>query len=253
MASWLDGKRISWLSGRRGFAYSIVNASPQTNVGGGDSPNANGDPNTGPHTVQQWFNTAAFALQPKFTAGNIGTGTMHGPPQRRLDVALSKSVHLTEKQSFAHPHRGLQRHEYGKFSAAGRKLWFNDFWQHLEHGQCNSAANAIRNQVYILEPGRQQASRSLKDRLASETLQQFINDSAICYGLTCLHFVSLLFVRKAFAAAANELVAVYGSRARYSNPHQWLRATRRFFSAAGLIKPVFLERSSGSIQYGTFR
>src|SRR5258708_3293600 len=96
LAGWQVNSVAFWASG---LDYSIVNASPQTNGGGGDSPNLIGDPNTGPQTVQRWFNTAAFALQPQFTAGNLGTGTMHGPQQRRLDVALNKSLHVTEKQT----------------------------------------------------------------------------------------------------------------------------------------------------------
>jgi len=82
-----------------GLAYNIVNASSQTNVGGSDRPNLVGDPNSGPHTVQRWFNTAAFALQPQYTPGNVGVGTMHGPPQRRLDIAVSKSLRVSEKQT----------------------------------------------------------------------------------------------------------------------------------------------------------
>jgi hypothetical protein len=106
LAGWQTNVVAFWSTG---LDFSIVNASPQTNVGlttdgtfggrGGDSPNVVGDPNSGPHTVQAWFNTAAFALQPKYTAGNVGPGTMHGPPQRRLDIALSKSLHLTERQT----------------------------------------------------------------------------------------------------------------------------------------------------------
>jgi hypothetical protein len=34
-------------------------------------------------------------------------------------------VHLTEKQELVNPLRGLQHHEYGKLSAAGRKFRFN--------------------------------------------------------------------------------------------------------------------------------
>lgn len=76
-----------------GMAFSIVNAAPQTNVGGGDRPNLVGDPNlpASERTIQRWFNTAAFALQPQFTPGNVGVGTMHGPSQRRFDFALAKS------------------------------------------------------------------------------------------------------------------------------------------------------------------
>ncbi len=96
LAGWQTNFVAFWSTG---LAYNIVNASSQTNVGGSDRPNLVGDPNTGPQTVQRWFNTSAFALQPQFTAGNVGVGTMHGPPQRRLDVALSKSLRVTEKQT----------------------------------------------------------------------------------------------------------------------------------------------------------
>src|SRR6266849_363669 len=108
LAGWQTNFAAFWSTG---LDFSIINAAPQTNVGattdgtnGGrtaDSPNLVGDPNSGPniHTVQRWFNTAAFALQPQYTAGNLGPGTMHGPPQRRLDIALAKSVHVTERQT----------------------------------------------------------------------------------------------------------------------------------------------------------
>src|SRR5439155_26266830 len=33
------------------------------------------------------------------TPGNVGVGTMHGPPQRRLDIAVSKSLRVSEKQT----------------------------------------------------------------------------------------------------------------------------------------------------------
>ena len=60
-----------------------------------------GDPNlpSSERTLQRWFNTAAFALQPQFTAGNVGVGTMHGPSQRRVDFSLSKSLRQTGSRS----------------------------------------------------------------------------------------------------------------------------------------------------------
>ncbi len=84
-----------------GVAFTIVNSSSQTNVGGSDRPNVIGDPNlpSSERTLQRWFNTAAFALQPQFTAGNVGVGTMHGPSQRRLDFSLSKSLRQTGSRS----------------------------------------------------------------------------------------------------------------------------------------------------------
>jgi hypothetical protein len=80
-----------------GIAFTIVNSSAQTNVGGSDRPNLIGDFNlpSGERTLQRWFNTSAFALQPQFTAGNVGVGTMHGPPQRRIDLSFGKSIRQT--------------------------------------------------------------------------------------------------------------------------------------------------------------
>jgi Carboxypeptidase regulatory-like domain len=77
-----------------GPAFSIVNASARTNTGGTDRPNIIGDPNLpgDQRTLQRWFNTDAFALQPLYAAGNVATGSMHGPAQRRVDMNISKSL-----------------------------------------------------------------------------------------------------------------------------------------------------------------
>ena len=37
---------------------------------------------------------SAFAAQPINTAGNTGRNTLHGPPQRRLDLSLFKNIPL---------------------------------------------------------------------------------------------------------------------------------------------------------------
>ena len=85
-----------------GIAFSIVNSSSQTNVGGTDRPNIIGNPNlpASERTLQRWFNTSAFALQPQFTAGNVGVGSMHGPAQRRADLSLSKSLRQSGSRMF---------------------------------------------------------------------------------------------------------------------------------------------------------
>jgi hypothetical protein len=106
LAGWQANAVAFWSTG---LDFSIQDAASQMNVGastdgsaGGrtaEGPNLVGDPNLGPRTVQRWFNTGAFALNPQYTAGNVGPGTMHGPPQRRLDIALAKSLHVTERQT----------------------------------------------------------------------------------------------------------------------------------------------------------
>jgi hypothetical protein len=54
-------------------------------------------PGYGPHNAvlgrpEQWFDPAAFALQPAGTFGNTGRGEFTGPNLRTLDMALSKTV-----------------------------------------------------------------------------------------------------------------------------------------------------------------
>jgi hypothetical protein len=46
-------------------------------------------------TPEQWFNPAAFALQPAGTFGNTGRGDFVGPDLRTLDLAFSKSTALS--------------------------------------------------------------------------------------------------------------------------------------------------------------
>ncbi|MCP9493433.1 MAG: TonB-dependent receptor [Pyrinomonadaceae bacterium MAG19_C2-C3] len=64
----------------------------------GPRPDLIGDPNTGPGTFEQYFNTAAFANVPAgvFRVGNSGRGVVNGPPLRKIDLALLKNLRFTE-------------------------------------------------------------------------------------------------------------------------------------------------------------
>jgi hypothetical protein len=63
-----------------------------------DRPNRIGDGNlTGSQqTIDHWFNTAAFLVQPQYTYGNAGRNIIFGPGLRNLDLSLSKSFAITE-------------------------------------------------------------------------------------------------------------------------------------------------------------
>ena len=64
-----------------------------------DRPDLVGDPDTGPRTVTQWFNTAAFALPPRFTYGTSGRNIIQGPSTRNVDASLFKNVTLGTSKS----------------------------------------------------------------------------------------------------------------------------------------------------------
>jgi hypothetical protein len=50
------------------------------------------DPNDGPRTVEQWFNTAAFARPDAFTYGNAGRNIVIGPGIFNTDMAILKNI-----------------------------------------------------------------------------------------------------------------------------------------------------------------
>lgn len=63
-------------------------------------PNLVGDPNSGPHTVNEWINPAAFQrLDPVMQAGqfgNEGRNVARGPAFTDLDASLTRNFRLTE-------------------------------------------------------------------------------------------------------------------------------------------------------------
>jgi hypothetical protein len=85
---------------------AIVNKSsgfPRDPAVGQDIPNtgaqtyrpnlvAGQDPNDGPQTIQQWFNTAAFAVPANYTYGNAGRNIVIGPGIFNTDMSLIRNV-----------------------------------------------------------------------------------------------------------------------------------------------------------------
>jgi hypothetical protein len=71
-----------------GLAFDNSNTG---NSGSLDRPNCVGNPNANaPHTVLDWFNTAAFAAPVQSTFGNCGKNVITGPAVQNLDLLLSK-------------------------------------------------------------------------------------------------------------------------------------------------------------------
>ncbi len=54
-------------------------------------PNLVGDPNAGPTTVDQWFNTAAFAMPAEYTFGNAGAFITNADGLVSIDMAVAKN------------------------------------------------------------------------------------------------------------------------------------------------------------------
>ncbi len=59
-------------------------------------PNLVGDPNTGPKTIDEWFNTKAFVRPAQFTFGTAGAFITNAPGITTIDVAMEKRFRITE-------------------------------------------------------------------------------------------------------------------------------------------------------------
>jgi len=121
-----------------GLPFNVTNSTARANTSAGaDRPNLVGDPELSNASVDQWFNTAAFAAQPINTIGNAPRNPLHGPPQRRLDVSLFKDVPLTttaklqlrfecynvtNTPSFANPNAALGAPGFGSITSIGNSI-----------------------------------------------------------------------------------------------------------------------------------
>ncbi|HMD35332.1 MAG TPA: carboxypeptidase regulatory-like domain-containing protein, partial [Vicinamibacterales bacterium] len=134
-AGWQVNGIAYWQSG---LPFTVTNSTARSNTSaGGDRPNVVGTPELGHPTIAGWFDITAFAAQPINTIGNAGRNILHGPPNRRLDLSLFKtvdlaaSVHLqlriegynvTNTPSFANPNAGLGAPGFGTITSTGNSI-----------------------------------------------------------------------------------------------------------------------------------
>jgi len=110
-ASWLSSTIRGWrvagiLTAQSGAPFTInlssaagQNVSPTGLVNGNnlERPNLVGNPNGGPGTPSEWFNTAAFALPAPGTFGTAGRNIVTGPGLIDLDISAQKEATLSDR------------------------------------------------------------------------------------------------------------------------------------------------------------
>jgi hypothetical protein len=120
-----------------GLTYAVTNGTARSNTGGGDRPNQVGDPELANPTIAQWFNVAAFAAQPINTVGNTPNNSLHGPPQRRVDLSVFKNLalngparlqlraeifNITNTPSFSNPNSSFGTAGFGSITSTGNNI-----------------------------------------------------------------------------------------------------------------------------------
>ena len=88
---------VTYQSGRP--LTALVTRDQSNTLSNLDRPNMTGNPNSGPRTVDKWFNTDAFVLQPAGTFGNAGRNNIVGPGIVNVDVAFSRRFVARERYS----------------------------------------------------------------------------------------------------------------------------------------------------------
>jgi hypothetical protein len=82
-----------------GAPFTIILPTDNANIGAGPAqrPDLIGDPNANaPHTVDRWFNTAAFAMPAPFTFGSAGRNVVFAAGESNVDFSLIKDTAVKE-------------------------------------------------------------------------------------------------------------------------------------------------------------
>src|SRR4030095_160696 len=105
-----------------GFPLTVVSGRDQSNIGAGfDRPNSVAgqrvELDRDERSLNRWFNTAAYELQPFGTFGNTGRTTVIGPGFIQVDAALLKNFRITEGFNV--------QFRFEAFNAANHPNWGN--------------------------------------------------------------------------------------------------------------------------------
>ena len=78
--------------------YTGLGNSVYSGIGGGPTrPLQIGNPKTGGHTIQQWFNPQAFEVPQPGQFGNTSRNSLTGPTFEHFDLSVFKDILITEK------------------------------------------------------------------------------------------------------------------------------------------------------------
>jgi hypothetical protein len=115
-----------------GLPYSVTDLSAQTNLGITERPNRIASGQLANPTLNKWFDTSAFMVQPLGQIGNSGPYILYGPHLWSLNASMFKNFqiresmqlqfrteayNLTNSPSFGNPNAQLGNASFGVISS----------------------------------------------------------------------------------------------------------------------------------------
>ncbi len=95
---WQANGLVVW---NTGMPFSVTNVTDRSGTrptaGNADRPNMLKSGKVGHPTINQWFDTTAFAFQPAGTIGSEHRNQLYGPGMQRVDLSLFKNFDITER------------------------------------------------------------------------------------------------------------------------------------------------------------
>jgi hypothetical protein len=126
------GSAILMIQSGAPFTVNLSSARDVANIGlvGGNNlerPNLISDPNHGPRTPAEWFNTSALALPAPYAFGDAGRNIIIGPGLANLDLSLQKGWNIRENQTIQFRWDTFNALNHPNFDLPGRILGAANF------------------------------------------------------------------------------------------------------------------------------
>jgi hypothetical protein len=134
-----------YFTAQSGAPFTVNIASDQANIGAGPAqrPNVSGDPNVGPRTPNQSFNTSVFTLPALFTFGNAPRNAVIGPGLQEFDFSLQREIPLREAVKLQFRAEAYNLFNHANFNIPNRTAFTANF------GSISSAQDARQLQFAL--------------------------------------------------------------------------------------------------------
>jgi hypothetical protein len=140
-----DWKAGGNFTAQTGAPFTVNIANDQGNIGAGPAqrPDVSGNPNAGPRTPQQWFDTAVFSLPALYTFGSSPRNAVIGPGLEEFDLSLQKEIRLTEAAKLQFRAEAYNLFNHPNFNIPNRTAFTANF------GRISSAQDSRQFQLAL--------------------------------------------------------------------------------------------------------